>query len=177
VKFEDTPIPGGHVVIQDRLVDERGFFARTFCRNEFHARGLPIEIVQSSTSFNARKGTLRGLHFQTGSSAEAKLVRCTRGVIYDVMLDLRPESPAYLKWHARVLSEENGEAFFIPKGVAHGFQTLHANCEIFYEMFDAFDSKAASGVRWDDPVFGIVWPEEAERTISPKDRSYPDFVR
>ena len=177
MKFVATPIPGGYVVTQDRLTDERGYFSRTYCRSEFRAVGLPVDIVQSNTSFSVRKGTLRGMHFQTGDHAEAKLVRCTRGAIYDVMLDLRPESPTYLKWHARILSEADGAAFFIPKGVAHGFQTLRDDCEVFYEMFDPFEATAASGVRWDDPAFGIAWPQENERTISPKDSSYPDFIR
>jgi dTDP-4-dehydrorhamnose 3,5-epimerase len=177
VKFEETPLPGAFVVVQERLEDERGYFARTFCQREFRSLGLPTEIVQTNTSFNERKGTLRGMHFQAGAAAESKLVRCTRGAIYDVIVDLRPDSPTYLKWYARELSERSGEMLFIPKGIAHGFQTLQAGCEVFYEMFDFFDPESARGVRWDDPAFGIIWPEEPNRIISRKDRSYPDFTK
>ena len=176
MRFAETPIPGAYLVVQERLEDERGYFARTFCQNEFRSLGLPVEIIQSNTSFNRRKGTLRGMHFQTGAAAESKLVRCTKGVIYDAIVDLRPDSPAYLKWYARELTDDNGEMLFIPRGVAHGFQTLAPDCEVAYQMFDAFDPERASGVRWDDPAFGITWPEDPARTISAKDRSYADFV-
>jgi dTDP-4-dehydrorhamnose 3,5-epimerase len=175
VTFEEIPIPGAFLIRQERLSDERGFFARTFCRNEFHARGLPTQVAQCNTSFNVRKGTLRGMHFQTGAMAEAKLVRCTRGMVFDAFIDLRPDSSGYLKWHAHELSEENGDALFLPEGVAHGFQTLLPHSEVHYQMFNLYDGASASGVRWDDPLFAIAWPPEEQRTISEKDLRYPDF--
>lgn len=175
MKFEETPIPGTFLIRQERLSDERGFFARTFCQNEFRARGLPTQIAQCNTSFNLLKGTLRGMHFQTGALAEAKLVRCTRGAVFDAFVDLRLDSPTYLKWHAHELTEENGDTLFLPEGVAHGFQTLKNGCEVFYQMFNFYDGPSASGVRWDDPLFAIAWPPEDHRTISEKDLRYPDF--
>lgn len=173
--FEETPLPGALVVSMDRIGDERGFFARAFCQNEFRERGLPTEIAQSNTSFNRRKGTLRGMHFQTEQAPEPKLVRCIAGAVFDVLVDLRPDSPTYLKWYGRELTQENGEMLFVPVGLAHGFQTLRDDSEVFYQMFGFFDPANAGGVRWDDPAFAIEWPEEASRTISAKDQSYPDY--
>ncbi len=175
MKFEATPLLGAYLVTLDMLGDARGFFARTFCQNEFRAYGLPTEIAQSNTSYNTLKGTLRGMHFQKGAASEAKLVRCISGAVYDVIVDLRRDSPTYLKWYGRMLSAENREMLFIPKGLAHGFQTMLDDSELFYQMFDFFIPDSASGVRWDDPAFAIVWPEEEHRTISEKDMTYPDF--
>lgn len=174
--FKPLIIPGAFVIDLELVWDERGFFARTFCREEFEIRGLIAEFVQCSLSFNIRRGTLRGMHYQAAPHGEAKLVRCTRGAIYDVLLDLRPSSPAHLQWEAVELSADNRRMVYIPEGVAHGFQTLEDETEIFYQMSQPYAPDAARGVRWDDQAFGIDWPP-AERTISLRDRTYPDFRR
>ena len=175
MNFESTSLPGAYLITLDRLADLRGFFARTFCQNEFGMHGLPTNVVQSNISFNKRKGTLRGMHFQRGEAAEAKLVCCAAGAIYDVIVDLRPDSPSYLKWYGRTLTMSNKEMLFIPKGLAHGFQSLCDDSEVSYQMFDFYAPESASGVRWNDPAFGIEWPEESQRIISEKDMSYPDY--
>jgi len=177
VIVSSTPIPGVFVIEPERLSDERGYFARTYCAREFAVRGLDPTVAQCSTSFNTRAGTLRGMHYQASPHAEAKLVRCVRGAIHDVVLDLRPESPAYLRSHAVELSEENGRGLFIPVGCAHGFQTLRDRSEVYYQISVAYEPTAARGVRWDDPAFGIAWPNPPDggRTISQRDASYPDF--
>lgn len=174
-----TPIEGLYEVEPERIADERGYFARTYCADEFAAGGLDPAIAQCSTSFNARAGTLRGMHYQAAPHGEAKLVRCTRGAIYDVAVDLRPESPSYLSWHAVHLDEGNGRALFIPDGCAHGFQTLRADSEVLYQISVSYQSGAARGVRWDDPAFGIVWPDpppDTGRTMSERDAAYPDYA-
>jgi dTDP-4-dehydrorhamnose 3,5-epimerase len=171
-------VAGALVVEPDRIEDERGFFARTFSSEEFAARGLDARIDQCSTSFNARAGTLRGLHYQEAPHGEAKLVRCTRGAIYDVTVDLRPDSPSYLRWAAVELSADNGRAFFIPEGCAHGFQSLLDTTEVLYQISTPYVPSAARGVRWDDPAFGIEWPPAPKggRTMSARDAEYPDFT-
>jgi dTDP-4-dehydrorhamnose 3,5-epimerase len=178
VIFVETPIVGAFLIEPERFADERGYFARTYCAQELAARGLDPTIAQSSTSFTARAGTLRGMHYQADPHAEAKLVRCTRGAIHDVALDLRRESPSYLRWHAIELSEDNGRALFIPTGCAHGFQTLRAGSEVLYQISVPYEPASARGVRWNDRAFGVVWPEPPPggRTISDRDASYPDFV-
>jgi dTDP-4-dehydrorhamnose 3,5-epimerase len=176
MRFVETTLPGAWVLEFERFSDERGWFARTFDQDEFSARGLDPGVVQCNASFNARRGTLRGMHYQADPHGESKLVRCVRGRIFDVAVDLRPGSPARGRWHGVELSAEAGNALYIPAGLAHGFQTLTDDCEVLYQMGHRYVPEAARGVRFDDPAFGIEWPEpEGELVISEKDRSYPDF--
>jgi dTDP-4-dehydrorhamnose 3,5-epimerase len=175
--FRETPIAGAVLIELEPLVDERGAFARTFAVDEFAAHGLETRVVQCNTSTNARAGTLRGLHYQAPPCAEAKLVRCVRGSIFDVVVDLRPESPTYCAWYGAELSAANGRMLFVPTGVAHGFQTLENDSEVLYQMSEAYSAEHARGVRWDDPAFGIEWPETDARTMSDRDRDYADFAR
>ena len=176
MRLEPTAIPGAHVVELDLLGDERGWFARTYDEAEFRARGLDPVGVQCNSSFNARRDTVRGLHFQRPPHGEAKLVRCVRGAIWDVGVDLRPESPTFKRWHAVELTADNRRGLYLPAGLAHGFQTLTDDCEVHYLMGHVHVPEAAAGVRWDDPAFGISWPEpDGERTISAKDRDLPGF--
>jgi dTDP-4-dehydrorhamnose 3,5-epimerase len=176
VKFVETEISGAWLIELDRMEDERGFFARTFCRDEFAAHGLASTFVQCNVSFNARRGTLRGMHFQAAPHAEAKLVRCTRGAIFDVVVDIRPKSPTYGKWTAAELTADNARMFFIAEGLAHGFQTLQDNSEVFYQMSETYHPESARGWRWNDSAFGIRWPLPAP-VISARDAGYPDFKR
>ena len=176
MKFTETKIPGVCIIGIEYTPDERGFFARTWDDREFEDRGLrPGQMVQSSTSFNPHRGTLRGMHFQKNPHEEAKLVRCTQGVMYDVAVDLRPDSPTYTKWVAVELSAENRNALYIPEGCAHGYQTLSDATEVLYMMSEYFHPDSASGVRYDDPAFKIERPETPTRTISAKDHSWPDW--
>jgi dTDP-4-dehydrorhamnose 3,5-epimerase len=175
MRFEALELSGAALVKLERLPDERGFFARSTCAEEFRAHGLPAEFVQSSISWNRRRGTLRGMHFQWPPSREGKLVRCLRGAIHDVLLDLRPAEPTYLRHHAVVLDQENRDAVFIPSGVAHGFQTLADDSEVLYQMTDFHAPALAAGVRWNDTAFGIRWPIGDDIVIAPRDASYPDF--
>ena len=173
--FQPLPLEGSFQLEPERLSDERGFFARTFCRNEFEENGLEPDLVQCSVSFNHARGTLRGLHYQAAPHEEAKLVRCTMGAIHDVLLDLRPHSQTF-KQHVGVeLSAENRLALYIPAGLAHGFLTLTDDAEIFYQMSELFHPDSARGVRWNDPAFGIEWPAEP-LVISDRDRTYPGFT-
>jgi dTDP-4-dehydrorhamnose 3,5-epimerase len=160
VIFEPAPIGGAFVIHVEPVEDERGFFARTFCEDEFRKHGLDPCVAQCSVSVNTRRGTLRGMHFQTAPHAEAKLVRCTRGAIYDVILDLREESPTFNDWWAVELSAGARRQLYIPEGVAHGFQTLEHDTEVSYQMSRPYVPGAAAGVRWDDPAHGIEWPLE-----------------
>jgi dTDP-4-dehydrorhamnose 3,5-epimerase len=173
--FHETKLSGAFIVNPERICDDRGFFARTWCASEFTARGLNPQLVQCSVSFNQHAGTLRGMHFQLAPCAETKLVRCTMGVVFDVILDLRPSSPTFKHWLAVELSAENRRMLYIPEGFAHGFQTLIDSTEVFYQMSEFYHPESARGVRWDDPAFGIEWPL-AERTISSRDLGYPDFA-
>jgi dTDP-4-dehydrorhamnose 3,5-epimerase len=175
MQFNALGIHGASLVKLERNADNRGFFARTFCTREFGEAGLPSEIVQASVSFNAKCGTVRGMHFQWPPSHEGKLVRCVRGRLFDVILDLRPESPTYLRHASIEMDEENRDAVFIPHGVAHGFQTLSDATEILYQMTDAFAPDLAAGVRWNDPAFAIPWPMRSGIVISERDAHYPDF--
>jgi dTDP-4-dehydrorhamnose 3,5-epimerase len=154
--------------------DHRGFFARTFCEREFEAHGLNPRVVQCNISFNRLKGSLRGMHFQASPHSEAKLVRCTAGSIYDVIIDLRPSSSAFKKHFGVELSARNRKMLYIPEEFAHGFQTLEDNTEVFYQMSQFYSPEHSRGVRWNDPAFGISWPP-GERIIIERDRSYPDF--
>ena len=172
--FTQTRLPGAYLIEPERRADERGFFARTWCREEFLAHGLNAELAQCNVSWNRRRGTFRGMHYQRGPHAENKLVRCPRGAIYDLLLDLRADSPQFCRSQAFELSAENGRMLFVPCGVAHGFLTLSDDCEVFYQMSCAQDAASAAGVRHDDPAFGITLPEPV-RVISPRDLSFPDF--
>lgn len=174
--FLPTAIAGVHEIEPERFADDRGYFARTYCAREFAEHGLDPSIAQCSVSYSVRPGTLRGMHYQVDPHAEAKLVRCMSGAIYDVALDLRPTSASYLAWHATELSVENGRALFVPAGCAHGFQTLLDGSAVLYQISVAFEPAAGRGVRWDDPAFAIEWPPPPAggRTISSRDESYPD---
>lgn len=176
MKFHETPLPGVWLIEPELLGDERGWFARTFDRDEFRARGLNPEIVQCNASHNARCHTLRGMHYQAEPHGESKLVRCVSGAIFDVALDLRRDSTTYLAWHGVELSAENGHALYIPEGLAHGFQTLCENSDVLYQMGRAYTPDAARGVRFDDPAFAIEWPEARERIVSERDAAYADFA-
>jgi dTDP-4-dehydrorhamnose 3,5-epimerase len=174
VIFRETPLAGVFMIEPELLSDARGFFARTWCRREFEAHGLNPRLAQCNVSLNRRKGTLRGMHYQVAPFEEAKLVRCTRGALYDVALDLRPTSPTYRRHFAAELSADNRTMLYIPEGCAHGFQTLVDDTEVFYQMSEFYTPEAARGVRWNDPAFAIPWPED-ERTIIDRDDSYLDF--
>jgi dTDP-4-dehydrorhamnose 3,5-epimerase len=176
VIFTETRLAGAYLIDVESLDDERGFFARSFCRNEFAAHGLEVDVAQCNISFNKKRGTLRGMHFQRFPNAEAKLVRCTRGRIYDVIIDMRPDSPRYCQWEAVELTAKNHRAVYIPRGFAHGFQTLEDDSEVFYQMSEFYAPEYASGVRWDDPVFDIRWPLP-DPIMSERDRRYPLYVR
>ena len=172
--FKETILKGGWLIDPERHEDERGFFARIYCREEFERYGLDPHIAQSNTSFNHTKGTLRGMHYQAPPDEEAKLVRCTQGAIYDVIVDLRTESPTCLQWTAVELTAGNRSMLFIPAGMAHGFLTLAPNTEVAYQMSSAQSPDAARGCRWDDPAFDISWPAPPT-VISERDESYPDY--
>jgi dTDP-4-dehydrorhamnose 3,5-epimerase len=172
--FVETPLKGAFVIEPEPIEDERGLFARTWCRRELEARGLDTRIAQCNTSFNKRKGTLRGMHYQVPPAAETKHVRCIRGSLYDVIIDLRPSSPTVGRYFAVTLTAENRKSLYVPAGFAHGFQTLEDGTEVFYQMSVPYSAANARGVRWDDPAFGIRWPDD-DRTILERDRKYPDF--
>jgi dTDP-4-dehydrorhamnose 3,5-epimerase len=175
VKFLETALKGAFIIEPERIEDERGFFARTFCRREFEARGLNPDLVQCSISFNHQRATLRGMHYQSAPHAEAKLVRCTRGAIYDVIIDLRPQSPTFRRWVAVDISAENHLMVYVPEGFAHGFQTLQAETEVSYYISEFYSPARARGVRWNDPAFAIGWPI-ADPVISVRDQTHPEFI-
>ena len=174
--FMPAAVEGAYVIEPERFGDVRGFFARTFCARQFEEHGLDPRLVQCSLSFNRKAGTLRGMHYQAAPHGEAKLVRATSGSAYDVAIDLRPDSPTYLRHAAVVLSAEDRNAIYIPPGCAHGFQTLEDDTEILYQMSAFYEPSAGRGVRWNDPVFGIEWPPAAVRIMVERDRDYPDYV-
>jgi dTDP-4-dehydrorhamnose 3,5-epimerase len=172
--FHETKLPGVFEIHLEPKPDERGFFARSWCQKEFESHGLNPKLVQCSVSFNTRKGTLRGIHYQAAPFAEAKVVRCTMGAIYDVVLDLRPQSPTFKEWIGMRLTAMNRHMLYVPEGCGHGFLTLEDQTEIFYQMSEFYDASSARGVRWDDPAFRIAWLGEVD-AISERDRTYPDF--
>lgn len=172
--FHVTKLAGVVEIALDRKADERGFFARSWCQKEFEDFGLNPRVVQCSVSFNRRKGTLRGIHYQEAPYREAKLVRCTQGTIYDVVVDLRPDLPTFKQWIGAELSAANRNMVYIPEGCAHGFLTLEDATEVLYQMSEFYYTESARGVRWNDPAFGIVWPGPVE-VISERDRTYPNF--
>ena len=175
MKFTETKIAGVYVIELEKHEDDRGWFARAWCREEFAAHGLPTDLAQTNLSHNAQRGTVRGMHFQTAPHAEAKLVRCVTGAVHDVALDLRPESATFKQSVATELSAANGRAVFLPEGIAHGFQTLTDDATLFYQMSAPYVSEAASGVRWDDAAFQIQWPI-AEAIVCERDAAFPDFT-
>lgn len=172
--FTPAKIEGAYLIEPEKKRDERGFFARSFCQKEFEEKGLNICWVQSNISFNEKKGTIRGMHYQTAPHEEIKLVRCTWGALYDVLIDLRPESPTFKQWETFELSEANHRILYIPKGVAHAFQTLVDKTEVFYEMSEAYHPESSKGIRWNDPFFNIKWPI-SNPILSSKDQNYPNF--
>lgn len=174
MKFSKTKIAGVFEIEIEPFLDDRGFFARTWCRKEFEAQGLDPKLVQCSVSFNTRKGTLRGIHYQEAPYAEAKLIRCVRGSVFDVVVDLRSSSPTFKQWVAVVLNSEKHNMVFVPQGCAHGFLTLENETEVFYQMSEFYDAESARGIRWNDPAFRIAWPDKVE-VISKRDRTYPNY--
>jgi dTDP-4-dehydrorhamnose 3,5-epimerase len=174
--FKELELRGAFVIEPEPLEDERGFFARTFCAAEFAARGLRPTIAQCSVSYNRRRGTLRGLHYQAAPHEEAKLVRCTHGAVYDVIVDIRPDSATFRRWAGIELSAENRRMVYVPEGFAHGFQTLVDETEVLYQISTAYVPQAARGIRWDDPDLAIAWPPAAARVISARDLGLPAFA-
>ena len=174
MEFSPLGLPGAYLIAADINEDERGCFARIYCQKEFEVRGIGRQWVQVSASFNRRKGTIRGMHYQVWPFEEAKLVRCARGAVYDVLLDLRPGSPTYTHWVSTRITAENSRSVYIPEGIAHGYQTLEDNTEVFYQISQFHEPQYARGVRWDDPRFGIQWPL-TDPVISEKDRNHADW--
>ena len=173
--FTQTVLPGVFLVDPERHADERGFFARTYSADEFAAHGLDPRVEQCSMSYNPRTGTLRGMHYQREPHGEVKLVRCTMGAVYDVVVDLRPASPTYCQWVGVELTAENRRMLYVPEGCAHGFLTLVDQTEVFYQISQPHHPTAGAGVRWNDPTFGVAWPS-APRVMADRDAAYPDFV-
>lgn len=174
MNFIQTKLAGAYIVEIEKQKDERGFFARSWCRNEFETHGLNPNLAQCNISFNGKKGTLRGMHFQMEPFEEAKLVRCTMGSLYDVIVDLRQNSPSFGKHLGIILTPDNRRMLYVPEGFAHGFLTLDDNTEIFYQISEFYAPKYARGFRWNDPAFGIEWPSGV-KIMSDRDRNYPDF--
>jgi dTDP-4-dehydrorhamnose 3,5-epimerase len=174
MKFIASTLEGAFIIEPERLEDERGFFARTFCVKEYADCGLKTQFVQCSVSFNKKKGTVRGMHYQVAPHEEAKLVRCTMGAIYDVIIDLRRDSDTFKRWVAMELTAENRKMLYIPEGFAHGFQTLEDNTEVFYQISESYHPESARGVRWDDAEFCISWPIPV-KVISEQDQKCSSF--
>jgi dTDP-4-dehydrorhamnose 3,5-epimerase len=175
VIFTETELPGAFVIDIDRHEDERGFFARAWCEREFEEHGLATRVVQCNLAYNHVKSTLRGMHYQAAPHAEVKLVRCTRGAVYDVIVDLRAGSSTFKRWIGVELTAENGRMLYVPEGFAHGYQTLVDGTETFYQVSAFHEPEAERGIRWDDPAFQIAWPQAEHRVISAKDRAWPDY--
>lgn len=172
--FDRLLLQGAYLLKLEKHKDERGFFARTFCYKEFKEHGLNSDVMQCSISYNAQKGTLRGMHYQVAPNEEVKLVQCVRGSIYDVIIDLRPNSATYCQWVGVELSDNNGSLIYVPKGFAHGFQTLTDDAVVYYQISEFYAPESARGVRWNDPAFGIEWPLR-DPVISLKDSELPDY--
>jgi dTDP-4-dehydrorhamnose 3,5-epimerase len=175
MRFSETPLAGAWVIEPERLEDERGFFARTFDARPFAERELSVNFVQCSISYNAARGTLRGLHWQDEPHGEEKLIRCTMGAVFDVAVDVRPGSPTFRRWFSVELSAENRKQLYLPRGVAHGFLTLASDSELFYQISTEYHPELQRGARWDEPAFAIAWPL-VPTVISPRDAQYPDFA-
>lgn len=174
--FKEARLKGAFIIEPERIEDHRGFFARAWCQKEFEAHGLNPRLVQINLSFNKKRGTLRGMHYQITPNQEAKLFRCTRGAMYDVMIDLRPESPTYLEWLGVELRADNSRMLYVPEGFANGYQALTDNTEVFYQVSQFYSPDSERAIRWDDPIFGIKWPETDNLVISEKDKNWPDYV-
>lgn len=174
--FNELKLKGAYVIELERIEDERGYFARNWSQREFEAEGIPSAFVEGNISYNRRKSTLRGMHYQAAPYGQAKLVRCTRGAIFDVIVDLRPASPTFKHWVGVELTAENAKTLYVPVDFAHGFQTLADDTEVFYQMSSYYVPESARGVRWDDAAFGIEWPDAESRIINARDRQYPDFA-
>lgn len=175
MKFRETKVSGAYVIDVHRIEDDRGFFGRLWCSEELAGQNLNPRIAQINVGFSPAQGTLRGMHFQVAPFLEVKIVRCTRGAVYDVVVDLRPESPTYLKWDAAELTEDNRSMMYVPEGCAHGYLTLTPDSEIYYIASEVYSPDSAKGVRFDDPAFGIEWPAPV-KVISDGDRNWPDYV-
>jgi len=175
MRFTPLALEGAHLIEPEPIEDHRGFFARVWCEEEFLERGLNATLAQCNLSFNPRKGTLRGMHYQAAPHAEVKLVRCTMGAAYDVIIDLRREAPTHGQWVAVELTAENRRMVYVPEGFAHGFQTLENNTELFYQISALYHPESARGVRWDDPAFAIEWPAVEHRILSTRDANYEAY--
>lgn len=175
ITFKETKLKGAFVIDPERFNDDRGFLARSFSFKEFESHGLNPHMAECNISFSRRRYTVRGMHFQHPPHAQAKLVRCTKGAIYDVILDLRPESPTFKQWIGEELTSENRRMLYVPEGFAHGFQTLEDDTEVFYQISNFYAPGSEGGVRWNDPVFAIDWPATDGITINQRDQNYPDF--
>tara|TARA_R110002072_G_scaffold60051_47_gene152728 strand:- start:768 stop:1343 length:576 start_codon:yes stop_codon:yes gene_type:complete len=173
--FRETGLEGAYLIEPERIADQRGFFARTWCIDEFDAQGITTDFVQTSASFNERRSTLRGIHFQEEPASEAKLIRCTRGRAYDVMVDLRPDSATFGEWKAFELSADNGRLVYIPEGFGHGFQTQEDRTEVIYQISEFYRPDLAVGIRWNDPDLGITWPDPETPVLSGRDQTLPSF--
>jgi dTDP-4-dehydrorhamnose 3,5-epimerase len=173
--FKETKLKGAFIIEPEVHFDSRGFFARTFCQREFIQHGLNPMVVQCNVSFNKKRGTLRGMHHQIAPHQEVKIVRCTAGAIYDVIIDLRPDSVTFKNWLGVELTAENRKMVYIPEGFSHGFMTLKDDTEVFYQMSQFYAPESGFGIRWNDPFFGVIWPDEVA-VISDRDMNYPDFL-
>jgi len=175
MKFTELDIAGAFVIEIEPHIDERGFFARTWCSDEFKKHGLNPSIQQCNISYSEQKNTLRGMHYQSPPHSETKVVSCTQGRVYDVILDIRENSPTYGQWSSIVLDANEHKSIYIPGGLAHGFQTLENKCEMRYQMSTEYQANFSKGIRWNDPFFSIQWPKADTRIISSRDTAYPDF--
>jgi dTDP-4-dehydrorhamnose 3,5-epimerase len=176
MRFTESPVVGAYVVEPEPRGDERGVFSRVWCQREFAERGLNGAFVQCNDSFSASRGTLRGLHYQTPPHQEAKLARCVRGAVFDVLVDLRSDSPTYRQWFGAELTADNRKMLYVPEGCAHGYLTLMDNSEVMYEVTSFYHPEAERGIRWNDPQFAIAWPNGGPRTVSAKDQAWPDYT-
>ena len=173
--FKETPLKGAFIIELEKIADERGFFSRAWCQDEFQAMGLSTKIAQCNLSYNATHGTLRGIHYQIAPHEEVKVVRCIQGIIYDVIVDLRTESPSYLQWTGYELSADNRKMIYIPENFAHGYLTLADDTEVFYQVSQFYAPGSEAGIRWNDPAINIKWPKISNIIISEKDNTWPDF--
>jgi len=175
--FQKTSLAGLYLIRVEKNIDNRGYFARSYCKNEFAAAGIEFEPVQCNISFNEKRGTLRGMHYQQAPYGESKIVSCASGSIFDAVVDLRPDSPTRYAWQSFIIDSSENDMLFIPEGFAHGFQTLEDRVTVYYQMGNFYRSDSARGIRWDDGAFGIEWPVCGERIISARDKSYGDFIK
>lgn len=173
--FKPTAVKDAFIIEIEARTDNRGFFARTWCKNEFEKHGLNTNLVQANIACNRKRGTIRGMHYQVYPYAETKLIRCTKGVIYDVIIDIRESSPTYKNWIGVELTEDNYKMLYVPEGLAHGYQTLKDNTEVIYQVSQFYTPNSEQGIRWDDKFFDVKWPETEERIISEKDRMWADY--